>query len=72
MQALVALMNENEERKSWRVYMAEVLWSAAMPMYKEYPLARYTEIIDDKTKDTRTGREIINDLIAMLSEGGEA
>lgn len=72
MDALIALMSELEEEKTWRKYMGNVLWSAARVAYNEYPYPIYTEFIRNEPKDTRTGREIISDLIAMLSEGGEA
>lgn len=71
METLAALIGAQKEEKLWRAYTANVLWSIARTLYREYPWESYTAMTDEHPEDTRTGREIIGDLIDMLSEGGE-
>ena len=67
MSALGSLLAANDKREFWRIYMAELVWCQAKAYYKEFPLKSYYELVSKpEPEDTRTGQEIVSDLIAQL------
>lgn len=71
MGALGSLLADEEKREFWRAYMAELAWCQAKAYYKDFPFPAYTEMTrKHQPEDERTGKEIIDDLIARL--GGDA
>lgn len=58
-------------QRVWRDYTANAVWSIARTMYKEYPMPSFTEFLEQgKTPpDTRSGQQIVDDLIKKLRGG---
>lgn len=67
MNALGSLLADRDKREFWRIYMAELVRCQAKAYYKEFPLKSYYELVSKpEPEDTRTGQEIIDDLVRRL------
>ena len=73
MQALSALLCEQEKEEAWEVYTASLLWVAAKAWYKDFPYPNYIDLITGKVAppDNRSAEEIIEDLFAKLDALGD-
>lgn len=69
--ALAALLCEEQKRELWRMYVADTLHAQCMALFREYNVPSYSELISqaERPKDTRTGQEIIDDIISWLERG---
>ena len=65
-------MNEQARREVWQEYMAAIAHSLGTIMSKfggvDYPMPTYNELTHPETvqEDTRTGTDIVSDLIKRL------
>jgi hypothetical protein len=62
---LYVVLAEREKEHALQVYQAEVLWVIGSSLRTDILLPRFADIIDRKS-DTRTGREILDDLKSTL------
>lgn len=68
------MVEDRLKQNAWRDYMANNLYLAAGSVYtmgggKDYPMPVWTEVVNPKPKETRTGQQIIDDLAAKLLRG---
>ena len=62
----VAYIAARNERERWMIYAADLMWVAVKDRYSELPMP--SEIAYPKKKDTRTAKQIMNDLINNLGD----
>ena len=60
----VAYIAARAERERWMLYASDLLWAAVKNRYNDLPMP--SEIARNKRTDTRTAKQIINDLINNL------
>lgn len=64
---LAGHLNERGREKAWEAYMAQMLWYANQAAYHgEFKHPTWLEIEKKQPEDTRTGRQIVDDLVAKL------
>ena len=61
---MVARFFEDIEDMSYRIYTTDMLRTAAMGM-KYQSVQRFEELLDHKPRDTRSGEEIVADVVAQ-------
>lgn len=74
--ALPSVMQKRQQDEIYQAYMAETVRLIGENVTRKtggsYMKLRYTEIIDPKPEDTRTGSEIVSHMKEKLREIGEA
>lgn len=68
MQMLVSSMQVEFDRRNWRDYTAQILWSVGKLISEEYPFPSWTELHEEK-QDDPTGDDIYNTLISRWGGG---
>lgn len=67
MEMLVGHLNECGRQRAWQAFMAQMLWYANQAAYHgEFKHPTWLELENKKPEDTRTGRQIIDDLVEKL------
>ena len=64
MRYMVARFLQEREELQYRVYTTDMLRTAAMGM-KYQSVQRFEELLDHKPRDTRSGEEIVADVVAQ-------
>lgn len=63
--ALAALLKEDHEQQKWQSYMADICCAIAKRLSPKSPFPFWSDLEKKKSaKDSRSGREIVDDLIA--------
>lgn len=69
MHALAAYLAEEERREAREIYTGNALWALLKIMGKDIKLPSLGEMMSEqRTKDTRTGEEIVACVLARLRE----
>ena len=69
MHALAALLEEQDRAEARELYMGNMLWMIAKASNRDITIKPLSDIMHEaKVQDNRTGREIAEDVVAMLSE----
>lgn len=55
-------LKDQAEQRMLALHMDTVLWTIGRSMYKDYPIEPFQQMMKPKQEDTRTGREIVEDL----------
>ena len=57
-------LKDQADQRLLAMHMDTVLWSIGLSLCKDYPIAPYQKMLEagNQPQDTRTGREIIDDL----------
>ena len=57
-------LKDQADQRLLAMHMDTVLWSIGRSLYKDYPIEPYQKMLEagSQPQDTRTGREIIDDL----------
>lgn len=65
-----AMFTEQLSQDRWREYCATVMWSIGRLLGgEEYPIPAYSEYLNPKVQDNRTGAQIISGLREKLKQG---
>ena len=60
--ALIGLMHEKEEQERWQMYMALMAWGKFKALRPKVNVPLYKAANSTETQDSRTGREILEEL----------
>lgn len=70
MMMLAAYLHEQERQEAWQAYTAQMLWylnNATHQMFgKKFEHPTWLEMSETKSKDSRSGAEIVEDVKQML------
>ena len=67
MEALSALLHEQEREEAWRAYMAQMGWYAARALWgKEFKHPSWMQMTAPKQQDSRSGAQIVRDVADQL------
>lgn len=68
MAALCSVLMERKKDEQWRLYMAEMGWSIARALYRDFPMPSYTELAArrDTPADNRTAQDIMDEVLKKL------
>ena len=59
----IAAVNRQREAQNWQIYMSDAAYVLIKCWAKNFEMPRYYDVIHPRQEDTRSGKEIVDEII---------